>query len=750
MPDLDDLLKRFFDVLNKRQLTNCAHLLEDARAKGKVDSHWLDYLQAILYSEQSPPRWDLANETLQHALETDPPDELRARLHLEIAFAADYLGDYERAIEHNRLSLALFEKLGDRLYQGKVLRNAGVAHLRAFERRQAGRQVLAVALDCLERAMNIFQALGNEQLVANVELHLGIAARFLGNSEEALARYSARAEKCRQRGWQRSLALTLNDTGEVYCDLERWADAERCYTEALTILDELAVDDPRAADPYEEADIRANLALIRWAQGREKDAQAESDRAIELVEDVRSAMKGEKARIDFLGTRIRIYEQRIQSDLKRDQPEDALTILERAKSRAFIDLLAGRTSMSETIAEIPDEQASFTQVDPLEASEIQRRLPSDTLLIEYFVAPDDAGVFLVTHNTLEAVALASDLHVRLNRAFEPGLQRLRRLCPDNQGRLHIPTVLPGLHHLLIEPIAEQIVGWQRLCIVPHGALHYVPFPALFGTGSASPHYLLGDESGGPEIVYAPSATVLLDYCRAKPKSSGRGGVVFSYGDDLPYGRNEAAAVAAKLGGPWHVNTAATRGAVFHDGPNYPILHFSCHGYFNPAAPLASGLDLADGRLTMDDILGHLRLRADLVVLSGCETGNSQLRRGDELIGLVRAFIAAGTPSVLVSLWPVPDISTRILMERFYDRLIAGVSPAGALRGAQFDLMRLTVAGLREFLQQSDGLSMKAVDGEIERLPVLGSFDAQAAPEAKRPFAHPYYWAAFMLVGDRLS
>lgn len=252
-----------------------------------------------------------------------------------------------------------------------------------------------------------------------------------------------------------------------------------------------------------------------------------------------------------------------------------------------------------------------------------------------------------------------------------------------------------------------------------------------------------------EIVYAPSATVLLDYCGAKPLGRGRGGLVISHSDDLPHLQPEAAAVAARLGGAWHAGAAATRAAVLRDGPRYPLLHFACHGCFDPAEPLQSGLDLADGRLTAAEILEHLHLEADLVTLSGCETGQSRLHRGDELIGLTRAFIAAGTPSVLVSLWPVADISTRLLMERFYDRLLASATPAAALSDAQRYLMRLSTPGLRAGLL-ADGWSADAVAAEIARLRTCAGASWPVEPDAEHLLAHPYYWAPFMVIGARLA
>jgi CHAT domain-containing protein len=427
----------------------------------------------------------------------------------------------------------------------------------------------------------------------------------------------------------------------------------------------------------------------------------------------------------------------------------------------------------------------------LDAAAIRERLPGDTLLIAYFVGADHACVFLVTRQAVEVVPLVDDLAARLERAFGPEGRWLSRLGPDAAGVLHFPSMLPRLHHLLIEPIAGRLAGWPRLCIVPHGPLHYVPLHALFAGGppaqppsivsqttiqasrsgieasaglagqgerpakasnpetrDALPRLLLGRDEG-PEIIYAPSATVLLDYCRAKPLGHGRSGLVVSYGSDLPHLAQEAAAVADRLGDLWLADGAATRAALLREAPNYPVIHFACHGCFDPTDPLASGLDLADGRLTAADILRDWRLNAELVALSGCETGQSRVHRGDELIGLTRAFIAAGTPSVLVSLWPVADISTRLLMERFYDRLLQGDAPARALALAQRSLLNLATEELGAYLR-TGGQSEAATEAEIERLRAVAGTSWPADRGAERLLAHPYYWAPFMLVGARLA
>ena len=144
-----------------------------------------------------------------------------------------------------------------------------------------------------------------------------------------------------------------------------------------------------------------------------------------------------------------------------------------------------------------------------------------------------------------------------------------------------------------------------------------------------------------------------------------------------------------------LESQATKRMVKRESPKHDILHFAAHAELSKDAPLSSAILLAkdgkeDGRLTVKEIF-EMELNADLVVLSGCETGLGKLSRGDEIVGLTRAFIYAGTPSVVASLWKVEDQSTAALMGSFYKNLKTK-SKAEALRQAQLELIRGEIGG----------------------------------------------------------
>lgn len=174
---------------------------------------------------------------------------------------------------------------------------------------------------------------------------------------------------------------------------------------------------------------------------------------------------------------------------------------------------------------------------------------------------------------------------------------------------------------------------------------------------------------------------------------------------------------------------------------YDVLHFAAHGELRDDDPLSSAILLAndgkeDGRLEVREIF-QMSINADLVVLSGCETGLGKLSDGDEFVGLTRAFIYAGTPSVVASLWKVEDRSTAALMASFY-RNLRTMTKVEALRQAQLELIRGVGGG--------ELLAKRGVGG-IGKLGEIARSKPRSPGSLTVSASHPYFWAPFILVGD---
>jgi CHAT domain-containing protein len=256
-----------------------------------------------------------------------------------------------------------------------------------------------------------------------------------------------------------------------------------------------------------------------------------------------------------------------------------------------------------------------------------------------------------------------------------------------RGRLAV------LHALIWAPLADLVAACDRVLVVPHAQLGAVPFAAL-----SDGETCVGQRH---ELAVAPSAQLALRGLLRQPAPARR---ALALGDStrLPHTAHEARFVAGLFEqGRAFIGEQATLQTLRAHAGDADILHLACHAQFRSDNPRFSALHLHDGALSVD-LAESLVLAPCTVVLSACETGLADLASGDEMVGLVRAFLVAGAARVVASLWPVDDEVTVEFMSHFYAAMKQGQSPACALRVAQIALM-----------------------GE---------------------HPHPYYWGAFALYG----
>ena len=332
----------------------------------------------------------------------------------------------------------------------------------------------------------------------------------------------------------------------------------------------------------------------------------------------------------------------------------------------------------------------------------QTNLEDDTLLVEYFTVPKGLVVFLVSKSEVTAIRLNKSFEsvagnqVKLRHNFN-AVQQAPQLVSAYTAKAKL--VLQQLFDDLIAPWIDHAQGFDKLIIVPHGPLHYLPFHALFD----GQHYLLQRF----QISYLPGSSFLRKR-RTPPLRPIRSLVIgHSQGGRLPNIPVEAKRVAEMLKTSSFIEDRATR-ALFQDqAPGCEVIHVAAHGDFRPQNPLFSGLFLDDSPLTTLDIF-NLRLQASLVTLSACQTGRNVLNGGDEILGLTRAFLASGAASTIITLWSVEDRTTTGLMTVMYNELTKGTDKAVSLQRAQSGL-----------IHGQGGLLA----------------------------THPYYWAPFFLVGD---
>ena len=670
------------------------------------------------------------------------PARLRAAAFVE-------LGDYSRAVSESEKFHALKQKEEDppifKLMRKEYIplnRNYGMLEplkLLAFSHALHGNQ---------KKAREVLDHIGTLDMppVPSVrnEKRLVLARGYLSLGDYARVYESLRSLEKRELsgGSQESRESGFNLTAEV---IERDFIMAKCLYET----GRMAVAKP-AYDALIGRPELKELGDLYWVALYDRGRIAEQEgsvkhgivfykQAIDVIERQRSTINTEASRIGFVGNKQAVYHRLVAALMADGQPAQAFEYVERAKARALVDLLASKQDFSAPAgapsvqvatlvkewdqadgdARVPvasseessrrsargvqikaniqaasPELASLVMVTETASGAIQALLEPVETLLEYYYQGADLYAFVVTRDRVQGIKLNGANVAKDVEAFRTAVEDPKSDRAKEWSR--------NLYARLIQPVAAQVTT-KQLLIVGHGVLHYLPFAALSdGTG-----YLVDRYS----IRLLPSASV-LQFLKGRPAH--QGGRLLAFGNpdlgdaqyDLKFAQEEVQAIAktfpqAKV----LVRQEATKGAFTSLGPQFSYLHLATHGKFDPDAPLKSGLLLAkdaqgEGFLSLGDLYS-LRLNADLVTLSACETGLGKISNGDDVVGLTRGFLYAGSSSIVASLWQVDDRATSLLMTEFYANL-KKTDKREALRQAQ-----LTI---------------------------------------KQRYPHPFYWAAFQLTG----
>ncbi|GAB4522364.1 MAG: hypothetical protein Fur0018_04020 [Anaerolineales bacterium] len=663
-----------------------------------------------------------------------------------------YLRQYDRVITCCTQAHAGFSQLGNHYEAGQALLRVGRAHLELGEFPQA--------LEALQQAHAHLETEDNRTVLADLDMQL--AELYLRQGHAAEARLLA--EACAAVYQAAALPIPLGNAWHLAAQAalsQRRVDTARAYLAHLqAIITRYNWPNLR----YRAAWLESQLAGMRGDMPAALEACA---RTIDDLERTCNALMLEH-RAAFLEDKKALYENAVALCLHLNAPLDALRYAERARSRALLDMLThhldlhieARTPEDEPIAaklmllqaernrlgrhqEVTEDDATAGWIPSTEnAARLQARLlaleheitdlwhsllvrnadyareaefwqpplispqehlPEGTTLLEYFFIHDQIVLFVVNAHQIQHLILnfsPQDAR-RTLQLLQHNLRAAQRMPAD-----HIPALtqnaqglLQRLYQALLAPCEDLLQGSTHLVIVPHEVLHYLPFHAFFdGT-----HYLLERFT----CSYLPAAS-LLPHCRSRrnppPELPTLAAIGHSFDGRLPWTAEEARQVAALWHGIALTEKQATRQNLYALANQHQILHIAAHGEFRSETPLFSGLALEDGWLTALDVFQQ-HIRADLITLSACHTGRSVPGGGDELQGLLRAFLAGGTASVLVSLWQVPDSLTLGLNLSFYRALQQGMSRAAALCDAQRQVLTHPTT------------------------------------------AHPCYWAAFALVGE---
>lgn len=613
---------------------------------------------------------------------------------------------------------ALREEVGEQQGVAMTVNSLGLVH----EKMNRPQQALAA----FDRAEVLYRELDQTANAAVAHGHRCRIIERLGQAVTARDCYLEALAELRQGGYQSAEAGTLFNLATNARQRDAVHEALRWSREALAVLELIRIQSAdanrRAAfldrryDTYRLAvDLALKLHRLEPEQGHAEAAfrYLESARALGLLESLTRFGSLPEPTPELRQLQAELHQLKIES----------LT----GGEASGPDVARREAAIEERLEQLRLARPRHGLAEPriLASSEVRDLLDSETLLLEYHLGETHGAVWAITESEVAWRSLGSSAAIEraareLHEALRGGAHAIRVWNVERTSR--------ELSRLILEPVAD-LLDRRRLVVVPAGALHYVPFaalphPASFEDPATEAELLLQTH----EISTLPSASVLAalrrrdagrppakellalvaapvlraDDERFPPSTKQAAGVREPHTGALPVSIPHAAMEAEailRVVGRENVRAAlgfdANRDFVFSGALNgVRILHFATHGHLDDTRGELSGLALS--RL---DRAGHgidsylwayelydLDLRADLVVLSACETALGEALRGEGLVGLTRGFLYAGVRRVLVSLWEVDDEATALLMESFYRaHLEDDLSPAAALRQAQIDL-----------------------------------------------------------------
>ncbi len=659
------------------------------------------------------------------------------------------LGDPTSAEQHFQHALTLAVSMG--MSRGVTINQLALGDLQY--RHERPEEAASLYVQALQKSLET----GEKNLQTQAYLSLARVHRYLQDSTRARQECEKALQIAHNMGARASEAEATYLLAELDRDNAENIKALKRFDVAGTLA--TAVGDP---DLQWQVEYGRALALIQ--EGQKQVAVEALIRSVGHIESVRSRLREKRFRAGYLQDKHQVYIELVRLQLELGKDSDAFSTAERLRAWSFNEYSGealtrpwsaeqrqAETEMRERIRQLQsvleeeslrtasdqrqiaintfsrelllaeqqyqaflDDEGNPGTAGPLpgyrvQEAETRHQLKPGEALIEYVVGKDDVMIFVLTKDRLYTATEMLD-----RTSLRSKLELLRDLLHQHHNdRWTGPA--KSLARNLLEPVikAGWLDGVKHLYLVPHDMLNYLPFAVLPLTSDSDSEPIINSYT----LAYLPTAFALLNGHRDTGSTASILAVAPAR-SKLQYAPEEAASIVELFqpNSKLLAGDAATESAFRQIAGEYRVLHLATHGYFNKLNPLLSGLELEsdkanDGLLEVHEIL-ELNLNSDLVTLSACETGMgsgffAEIPAGDDFVGMTRAFLQAGSASVLATLWEVDDHSTVDLMKRFYTHL-----------------------------QEAGANGDKAV----------ALADAQRSLRSSQKYQHPYYWAPFVLVG----
>ena len=630
-----------------------------------------------------------------------------------------------------------FER-GNRVFAQTVTeRKAEADRLLEQGRQQNTTSQYQAAIQSLETALNIYREIGDRNGEGKALNNLGIAYSDLGQYQKAIEFYQQSLTITREIGDRNGEGFALGNLGLAYNRLGQYQKAIEFFQQSLTIFREIG-------DRNGEGLALNNLGLALFKLKNFPEAEKYLFFSLEVRESLRQGIQDDLDKVSLSDTQRSSYNLLQQVLIAQNKTEPALEVSERGRGRALVELLTQRfnpnsepfspvVSLAQLQAIARQQNATIVQYSRIfdDLSQDGKQQYRESELYIWVIKPTGEVEFRQADLKLLWQQQNTSLGHLIFAARCFGNDACRSDFITASASSNVVTrsnltstppqyrELKELHQLLIKPIEDLLPTNpdERVIFVPTDALFYLPFAALVDEEGK---FLIEKHT----IVMSPAITVLeTTHKQRQNLSSSAQDIVIVGNPQMPklatspgeepqplaslrYAEKEAIEIAKMFNTSALIGANATESTVVERLKTARIIHFATHGIVDNIQPLNSSVALTpggseDGLLTADEIF-DLKLNAELVVLSACDTGLGRLT-GDGMIGLSRSFLNTGVPSLVMSLWAIDDRKTSQLMVQFYQNLQTTPNKAQALRQAMLTM--------------------------------------------KNQYPDPYYWAAFTLIGE---